>query len=212
MQRHWWIAWGALTKKLFALTGSAASVTALLITFLPPSAEWQWRVVTLLVVAVVGFIVLVIMEIVDHKRSYVFDKTDTIAIEKYMHNWIGHGSRVAIWTRDMSWADNERTKKLLIKKAQHNELILCLPSFTKLASELESVGAEVCCYGQQTFDSPASRFTIAHFGRDGSSVAVGRAVGGTHVIDEFRAGDHPAYHLAADLVSLVRLTQGRRHY
>jgi hypothetical protein len=30
------------------------------------------------------------------------------------------------------------------------------------------------------------------------------------VIDEFSAGDHPAFHMAADLITLVRSLEGRR--
>ena len=70
--------------------------------------------------------------------------------------------------------------------------------------ELAAAGAEVCVYGTNLLESPASRFTIIFFGRDGARVAVGRAVGDTHVIDEFNSGSHPAFHLAADLVALVR--------
>ena len=127
-----------------------------------------------------------------------------------MHDWIEHGGRVAIWTRDMSWAQNPETRRLLAEKARRNELILCLPELNELATELAAAGAEVCAYGARRLESPASRFTIALFGRDGSRVAVGRAEGDTHVIDEFSAGGHPAFHLADDLITLVRSLQGRR--
>ena len=127
-----------------------------------------------------------------------------------MHDWIEHGGRVAIWTRDMSWAQNPETRRLLAEKARRNELILCLPELNELATELAAAGAEVCAYGAGHLESPASRFTIAFFGRDGSRVAVGRAEGDTHVIDEFSAGGHPAFHLAEDLITLVRSLQGRQ--
>jgi hypothetical protein len=127
-----------------------------------------------------------------------------------MHEWIEHGGRVAIWTRDMSWAQNPETRRLLTEKARRNELILCLPELNELASELTRAGAEVCAYGASLLESPSSRFTIAFLGRDGSRVAVGRAQGDAHVIDEFSVGGHPAFHLAADLVTLVRALQGRQ--
>ena len=210
MLRRWWLAWGSLIKKLLPSTGSVASITALLMYFLPPPAMLPWWGVATLVVAVIFFIIFVMLEFADHKRRHVFKRKDKMAIEKYMHNWIEYGGRVAIWTRNMSWADNDRTTKLLITKAQHGELILCLPHSTQLTEKLESRGAEVCYYGAESFDSPASRFTIIYFDRDGSSVAVGRTVGDTHVIDEFSAGDHPAYHIAKDLVALVRSNHGHR--
>ncbi len=126
-----------------------------------------------------------------------------------MHDWIGHGGRVAIWTRDMSWAQNPETRSLLTEKARRNELILCLPELNEIATELGDAGAEVCAYGARHLELPASRFTIAFFGRDGSCVAVGRTEGEMHVIDEFSAGSHPAFHLAEDLITFVRSQQGR---
>src|SRR5206468_672153 len=56
-------------------------------------------------------------------------------IKRYMLNWIEHGGRVAIWTRDMSWAQNPETRRLLTEKARRNELILCLPELNELARE-----------------------------------------------------------------------------
>lgn len=108
----------------------------------------------------------------------------------------------------MSWAQNPETRTLLTEKARRHELILCLPEASELATELANAGAEVCAYGARHLESPASRFTIAFFGRGGARVAVGRADGDAHVIDEFSAGGHPAFHLAEDLISLVRSRPG----
>ena len=128
-----------------------------------------------------------------------------------MHDWIKYGGRVAIWTRDLSWAQNSETRRLLKTKAERNELILCLPKSNELTEELAAAGAEVCTYGANSLESPASRFTIVFFGRDGSRVAVGRANGNTHVIDEFAASGHPAFYLAEDLIALARgQTMNRR--
>lgn len=108
----------------------------------------------------------------------------------------------------MSWAQNPETKALLTNKARQNELILCLPKINDLARDLDEAGAEVCAYGECLLEAPASRFTIVFFGRDGSRVAVGRADGDTHVIDEFSSNDHPVFHLAVDLVTLARALPG----
>ena len=121
-----------------------------------------------------------------------------------MHNWIVHGGVVAIWTRDMTWAQNPETRRVLVEKAESHELIICLPELNELATELSGAGAQVYAYGAGRIEWPASRFTIAHFGKDGSRVAVGRPEGDTHVIEEFRSGDHPAFHLAQDLITLAR--------
>lgn len=208
--RTWWKAWGELVRKLVALVASFASMAGLLVAFLPSPRNLAWWAVALLVSATFFLVVLVVLEFLDRRGRRVYAKADTEGIRRYMHDWIEHGGRVAIWTRDMSWAQNPETRRLLAEKARRNELILCLPELNELAGELAAAGAEVCAYGARHLESPASRFTIAFFGRDGSRVAVGRAEGDTHVIDEFSAGGHPAFHLAEDLITLVRSLQGRR--
>jgi len=209
--RTWWTAWGELVKKLLALGASLASIVGLLVPFLPPARDLPWWAVALSVSAVFFFVVLIALEFLNRGSRRVYAKADADGIKRYMHNWIEHGGRVAIWTRDMSWAQNPETRTLLTEKARRHELILCLPTLSDLAATLADAGAEVCAYGATLLESPASRFTIVFFGRDGSRVAVGRAEGDTHVIEEFGAGGHPAFHLAADLVSLARALQGRHN-
>jgi hypothetical protein len=208
--RTWWTAWGEMVRKLVALVASFASMAGLLIAFLPSPGDLPWWAVALLVSATSFFVVLVVLEFLDRRGHRVYTRTDTEGIQRYMHEWIEHGGRVAIWTRDMTWAQNAESRRLLIEKARRNELILCLPELNELATELEAAGSEVCAYGAKHLESPASRFTIALFGRDGSRVAVGRAEGDTHVIDEFSRGSHPAFHLAEDLITLVRSLPRRR--
>ncbi len=162
----------------------------------------------LLVSAAFFLVILLVLEFIDRRGRRAYAKSDVAGIKKDMHDWIEHGGRDAIWTRDMSWAQNPQTGRLLNEKARRNELILCLPELNELATELSRAGAEVCAYGAKHLESPASRFTIAFFGRDGSRVAVGRADGDTHVIDEFSAGGHPAFYLAEDLITLVRSARG----
>lgn len=208
--RTMWMAWGDLVRKLVALVASFASMAGLLIAFLPSLKDLPSWAMAVLVIAVVAFIALVVLEFTDRRGRRVYAKGDTQGIKRYMHSWIEHGGRVAIWTRDMSWAQNPDTQALLTEKARRGELILCLPQINSLAKDLSTAGAEVCAYGARFLEAPAARFTIVFFGRDGSRVAVGRAEGDTHVIDEFSAGDHPAFHLAADLVTLARALHGGR--
>ncbi len=77
-----------------------------------------------------------------------------------MHDWINHGGRVAIWTRDMSWAQDIDTRNLLKGKATRNELILCLPAKNELATELATLGAEVCDYDTSLLE--LSEFAVHH--------------------------------------------------
>ncbi len=199
-----WKSIGELVQKLVALVASLASLVGLLVMFLPSPKNLPWWAIALLVSATFFFCVLLALELLTHRSRRVYARSDTDGIKRYMHKWIEHGGRVAIWSRDMSWAHNEDTRQLLTKKAARGELILCLPKRNELATELEEAGAEVCAYGANRLESPASRFTIIFFGRDGARVGVGRPDGDTHVIDEFDAGDHPAFYLAADLITLVR--------
>ncbi len=206
----WWKSWGELVRKLLALFGSFASIVGLLVFFLPPPASLPWWAVAVLVFAGLCVVVLIVLEFIEHGGRRVFAKSDTEEIKKYMHDWIEHGGRVAIWTRDMSWAQNQETRGLLTEKARRGELILCLPELNALATELSKAGAEVCAYGARRLELPASRFTIAFFGRDGAAVAVGRAEQDTHVIDEFSAGSHPVFHVAEDLIAIVRSLQSEQ--
>jgi len=199
-----WQRWGELVRRLVTLAASVGSLVGLLLKFLPSADTlFGWNL-ALLVSAAFFLIVLVVLEVLAHRRHRVYATNDVRGIREYMHSWIEHGGRVAIWTRDMSWAQNQNTRRLLIQKAERGELILCLPQRNDLASELAAAGAEVCAYGTELLESPASRFTITFFGRDGARLAVGRAVGDTHSIDEFNSGDHPAFHVAEDLIGLVR--------
>ncbi|ANM30888.1 hypothetical protein ABI59_16870 [Acidobacteria bacterium Mor1] len=200
----WWKLWGSLIKKLLALFASFASLAGLLFCFLPPSNELPWWAVTLLTIAVVFLGILVIREVNENRERRVFKRDDERGIRDYMHKWIQHGGRVAIWSRDLSWAQNDETRALLAEKAGRNELIVCMPETNALAEELAAAGAEVCAYGAGNLEAPDSRFTIVSFGRDGSRVAVGRTQGDLHAVDEFCSGQHPAFHLANDLMNLVR--------
>ena len=208
--RTWWSVHGDIAQRLSAFGGFIASLVGLLVVFLPSPTELPWWAIGLLIIATILFVFLVIIELRARQSIHVYAGNDANGIRRYMHNWIQHGGRVAIWTRDMSWAENKETRALLREKAERQELILCLPKPTDLATDLANSGAEICVYGANYLESPASRFTIAFFGRDGSRVAVGHAVGESHVIHEFDPRSHPAFYVAADLVTLVRAQQKDR--
>lgn len=202
--KGWWFTWKKLILKLVTLAASLTSVIELLFNFLPPVNYLPWWAISLLIIIGILFIIMVSWEIKEQLGRRVYDKCDIAGINNYMYHWIEHGGRVAIWTRDISWARDPRIKSLLLEKAKRRELILCMPKSTNLSKELVDAGAEVDIYGASTYE-PASRFTIAFFGRDGSRVAVGKMDGNSHIIEEFSADAHPAYHLAADLIALARI-------
>jgi len=206
----WWKTWGDLTKRLFLLAASFASLVGLLAPFLLSQQDLPWWTIVILIIATSFFLLLVVMEFLDRAGRRVYVRDDRDGIRKYMHRWIEHGGRVAIWTRNMTWAENPETRNLLRTKAANRDLIVCLPEANDFARELAAAGAELCEYGAQHLESPASRFTIVFFGRNGSRVAVGREEGGTHVIEEFDPTGHPAFYLAEDLVTLVRAQSASR--
>lgn len=198
-----WTVWWDLAIRLLVLVASFASIFSVPLA-LSPSPNMTILAKVAIGFSAFAFAVFFVLEIAYYKRRRVFAKNDVNGIRHYMHDWIQHAGSVAIWTRDLSWANNQETRKLLIQKAKSKELVLCLPEHTALSQELENAGAEVYDYGDGNLDRPVSRFTIAGFGRDGARVAVGRAAGDVHVIEEFSMASHPAYSLAQDLVSLAR--------
>lgn len=206
--QQWWSRWREVFLRLIAFTTATAALLGFTLPDLKAIDQLPWWRVTFGVVSVVLLIVVFILEIRSVPSHFAFQRSDSKNIKKYMHNWIANGARVVIWTRDMSWAKDKDTEDLLLEKARRGELIICLPSMTALTKRLESEGAEICAYGE-VLSSPASRFTITLFERDGSRVAVGRGVGSKHIIDEFDARDHPAFYLAKDLVRLARLASSK---
>lgn len=206
---RWWTRWRPVVARLLAAAASLASILGVLLPLAPPLVEWPRWSVALLTVALFAVGTLVYLEIKTVRAHHVFDLADSAGVRRYLRTWIGRGGRVAIWTRDMSWAQNPDARALLTRKARTKELIICLPESTPLTDSLKAEGAEICAYGSLAA-APSSRFTIAFFERDGSRVAVGRAQGDNHVIDEFSSGDHPAFYIAEDLVRLARVRCGSR--
>jgi protein-L-isoaspartate O-methyltransferase len=188
--RIWWRGWSEVALRVLTVAASLASLIALLPAFLPSPTKLPAWAIGLIALAGLSFITFVTLEILNRRTRRVFAKTDTKGIGNYMHRWIEHAGRVAIWTRDLSWAEEPSAKALLTDKARRKELIICLPVLNDTASQLLAAGAEICAYGAERIEAPASRFTIAFFGRAGSRVAVGRADGDLHVIDEFSADEH----------------------
>ena len=198
----WWASQRDLLFRLISLAASYASIVGITVPFLPAPREMPWWMIALFSLSLLSLLVLIVLEIKTRKGRRMYMKRDRESIRKYMHAWISHGGRVAIWTRDMSWTENAETKRLLLQKARAKELIICLPQETPFAKQLKDEGAEVCAYDGSGYD-PSSRFTITEFKRVGSRVAVGHAAGEFHIIDEFNSADHPAFYLAEDLVALV---------
>jgi len=197
----------ALTVKLvlifLSMVGLIATLYPLIdVKQITPTKSSIISIVGIILLLLYGFLILFEIKNIDGKR--IFKQSDPDSIRNYMLHWIAYGGRVAIWTRDMSWATDKESRELLVKKAQCGELIICMPSHTEFSQQLKGVGAEIYVYGTELLSEPSARFTIAYYGRDGSKVAIGRAKADKHVIEEFDSGSHPAFHLAYELVQVAR--------
>jgi hypothetical protein len=188
--------------ELLSAWGSIASLVGLSISLRPAGKDIS-------VGEVIGFglaAILALLFTVLRAREYHRLKPRSFKSKKqirdYMFSWISRGERVAIFSRDMSWVDDDDMRDLLRKKAQRHELILCLPKEIVLSRELASLGGEVHVYPELDYD-PKARFTVIKVGRHDSQVAIGREIGGVHTIQEATSGHDPLFAVADDLVSIV---------
>jgi hypothetical protein len=184
--------------------GTALTVVGLIYTLRPANTSFSaWQII-LSTLAVICVLVLITWDVVAYwkARPQTFD-SDQNKINNYMYRWISNSGRVAIFTRDMTWAQHDdRIRKLLLSKAQRRELTICLPESIPLTDELKDEGASIFTYAGLGH-VPESRFTIVNYGRADQRVAVGRDVRGQHVIEEFSAGEHPVFSVADDLVQII---------
>ena len=189
---------------VFLHVASLASILGLYFTIYPGASDRSaWHTV-LLTIFSLAFVCFSLWEVI----SYFKNRSTQIALNKpqkiqaYMRRWLSHGGRAVIFTRDMSWAHSDETRKVLFEKAQRNELTICIQAPIQLTDELKSHGAEIYPYAELGH-VPRSRFTIIDFERDGARVAVGGTVNGKHLIQEFESGKHPFFSVAEDLVKLL---------
>ena len=188
------------------ILGAAASVLSLFVSVLVGTQTLPiWFIVVMGAVAVITVALMALTILAPDRSTRQYNLSDTSGINSYLFEWISNGGRVAIWTRNMSWADSTRMMPMLREKAKAGDLIICLPKRIDKSDELKTHGAEVVAYGQ--LDTPSLTFTIVNYGRSGSRVAVGRPSKNKHVIQEFSAEEHIAFDLAYDLVRLEPLTK-----
>lgn len=199
-----------MVVKIFPSLASYASLLGLTYTIWPISQPASWPQLTLFAIASVMLLFVIVHEIHDFVTRGPWFFTDQRKINDYMYGWISRGGRVAIFSRDLSWAGEQPIRDLLLEKARRDELCVCLPRKISLAEALEGAGAQICVYPELDY-IPESRFTIVNRGRLGARVAIGRAVGKKHRIDEFSQGEHPAFSVANDLVEIVERLNRHRH-
>ena len=189
--------------KIISLISAFASILGFLIPYFSTnensSKTTAFQFICLLVFLIAS-IVAIVIELINKPKTYENENK----IGEYMLNWISKTGRTVIFTRDMSWAKTIDIKNKLTDKARAKELILCMPLKTEYAAVLENEGAEVYEYSSLDY-TPESRFTIVHYGRSDAKLAIGRtAADGKHYITEFENGLHPQFHLAEDLVNILK--------
>ncbi|MGE0282537.1 MAG: hypothetical protein AB7P20_18265 [Rhizobiaceae bacterium] len=180
---------------------SFCSVLGVYLTITPANDArpwWHWIVIAL-GVTLTAFIVF--LEIREQKRHGTKTFKSKTKINKYMYDWVSNSGRALIFSRDMSWV-NDEIMQLLLTKARHKELTICLEHPIEISDRLKNEGATIITYGNLGH-VPRSRFTIVDFERDGARVAVGVGTRRGHLIQEFDMGAHPYFAVAEDLVKFL---------
>jgi|GEM_PF-6468372 len=163
---------------------------------------WQWIWISAFSL---GFIISLIITVKDHIQNSPKKFKDPARINKYMFNLINGNGSSFIYTRDMSWL-NDESRTMLLAKAKSGQLTICLPETscgtkpeldTELAA-LKSSGAKIYKYN----GSPTMRFTITNFENSSKKIAIGHTVNNVTEIVEYEIGTH-ACDLGVDLANIL---------
>lgn len=179
-----------------------ASIVGLYLTVKPlsePRPLGHW--IAILVFGVLAFSLLY-REIRDQLSVRTKTFSSDRGIKNYMCKWISSPGRTVVFSRDLSWGSEGKTREILLRKSKRSELTIFLEAPTPLSDELKKAGANIQVYGQTGF-VPESRFTIVGSDKQGARVAVGLLENGKHVVYQFESGQHPIFALAKDLTKLA---------
>ncbi len=191
-----------LVVELIAVIGSIASLVSLYLFVWPANTPFTFAEGVACAIASCLIVTFGVIRLREYARLKPKTYHTKKAIRDYMYRWISSGERVAVFSRDMTWVDDDDMRELLRRKARKGELILCLPHAIALSTELGRLGTEIHVYPELDF-IPSSRFTIINVGRHDSQVAMGRRIGAVHTIQEVAVGHDPLFALADDLVSVI---------
>ena len=159
--------------------------------------------VMLLTIAVVLGVLTVVLEIQDYLKSRPKRYSTEKKVRDHMYRLIKDGGNVSVFTRDLSWVNDDQMIDMLKEKARQDSLTVVLPKPISISDELKIAGATVINYGSQY--TIKSRFTICNMDRIDSTVSIGRQIRGKHVIDKYEDKDgHLAFSLAQDLAGVLR--------
>jgi len=178
--------------------------------------SWKWtddgkiRALLVAVIIVVGLAGYFVSQRLAERNVERFKwKTDNgrLAIRTSILRFLSQGQHAVIFTRDLSWA-NDEVVQALTQKASAGELTLCLPQPIALSKTLVDAGATAYYYGDLVTDAESfdgiPRFTLVRPNTGDSELAFGRRRGDMHYIHYSRDSADPALNLARDLFTLVR--------
>jgi hypothetical protein len=192
-----------LVRNIIVSVGALASLIGLVLTMHTPDAPWtgwQWGFLGLSGAFGIASITL---DVFEYRARPVKIFKGPERIGRYMYQWIDRAGPVAIFTRDLSWVSASGVMDLLIRKAKDGQLTIVLPKKIGLSEELAGFGAETVYYPNIDYVI-RSRFTIVNIDRVDTRVAIGRTDGDLHKVEEFSAGEQPAFYLAQDLLELAK--------
>jgi|ERR1700677_601785 len=194
---------GSLIRDLITSVGALASLVGLVFAVRAPGTPWSPLEISLFAVAILLGLISIFFAIAKYRSRSVKVLKNKRAIRDYMYHWIKNAGGVAIFSRDLSWIDDNEIENLLESKAKSSDLTLILPKPTELSKRLESAGATALYYPSIEYVIK-SRFTVVNTGRSDTRVAIGRTDGTGHRVEEFSAGDNPAFYLADDMLQLMQ--------
>lgn len=185
-------------KEIIELIGLIFSVT---IVFQSDLNWFSFIIMIVIVVSILIAIFSIIRTFREVKANAYYTTTD---INQYMYYWLKNNNRAIIFSRDMSWAnEDQKIIHILKKKAADGELTLILGRRTSLVSNLEQRGAKFIEYSFLDY-IPQTRFTFVNYGSMDEKVAIGKKdENDVHRIVEYKPSDAPTYYLARDLISIL---------
>ncbi len=110
--------------RLLSFAGSIASLLALALWVSVQADHLAKPQIAILALGGFFLIITIVFTVRDRKPGRIAFKKDS-EIKEYMRKWISKGSRVAIFSRDMSWVDEGIRGLLSEKAARQGQLVNC---------------------------------------------------------------------------------------
>lgn len=185
-------------SRISTITLSLVSITLFIFFLIEKNINLLFIVIIILLL-----LVPLILSVIEWVRKTPKKYKSPKEIEKYMKDILKKEGRTVVFTRDMTWAKPE-IENIMIDKSLSKELTIIMPAINDLALKLKEKGAEVYEYPKLNF-TPKSRFTIVYYGKPESLMAIGmKDENNNHCISEYRNGHDTQFHLAEDLVSIIK--------